>query len=259
MTEKDKTLTHDEEIRRANCSQCGGIRDCDVKGQYTERHDDENVSYIKKLRILKCRGCNYVFFQEINICSEDYDQYYDHNDEVVIEYKEYITYYPVSSKRVRPTWIAEQEVVRCGMGALYVPLVELYKALDNDLSMLAAIGVRTCFDVAAVHLGIDADLSFEKKLEALVEAGHIEEADRPSSKIVVDAGSAAAHRGWTPKAGDLATMMDVFEHFIEATFVVPAKKKQIDAAAQKMNETVPQRKRKSEQKSRPNIQTPNQE
>lgn len=258
MAEIDNTLTHDEKIRRANCSQCGGIRDCDVKGQYTERHDDENVWYIKELRILKCRGCNYVFFQEINIFSEEYYQYYDHNGEEIKEYKEDITYYPVSSKRARPTWVMEQEVIRCGIEALYVPLVELYKALDNDLSMLAAIGVRTCFDVAAVNLGINADLPFKEKLQELDKAGHIEKADLPSLMIVVDAGSAAAHRGWTPGAVDLAAMMDVLEHFIEQAFVAPAKKKQIDAAVQKVNETVPQRKRKSEQKSRPNIQTPNQ-
>lgn len=63
--------------------------------------------------------------------------------------------------------------------ALNAAIRELYGALDNDLCMLAAIGIRTTFDVALELLeDIDSNLNFGEKLDALTELGHIGPADK---------------------------------------------------------------------------------
>ena len=36
----------------------------------------------------------------------------------------------------------------------------------------------------------------------------------------MDTGSAAAHRGWRPKADELSTMVDVVESFLHRSFVL---------------------------------------
>jgi hypothetical protein len=62
----------------------------------------------------------------------------------------------------KPEWMSEagKDTVDSDLDA---SLVELYGALDNDLNMLAAIGIRTSFDIAAGLLGIDQEMPFKKR------------------------------------------------------------------------------------------------
>ena len=108
--------------------------------------------------------------------------------------------------------------------------------------MLAAIGIRTAYDVASSLLDIDPELPFSQKLDALVASGRIGVLDKERMGILVDAGSASAHRGWRPSPADLATMMDVLEHFVTETFVNPARRAKLDADAAAMRTKVPPRK-----------------
>jgi hypothetical protein len=75
-----------------------------------------------------------------------------------------------------------------------------------------------------------------------VSRGHIGKVDQSRLEILVDAGSASAHRGWRPPAKDLSVLMDVLEHFVHEAFVVPSRKKRLDADLAKMKAKVPPRK-----------------
>jgi hypothetical protein len=46
---------------------------------------------------------------------------------------------------------------------------------------------------------------------------------------MVDAGSASAHRGWTPTTDDLDALTSNPEHFVERAFIAPDTKKRPDA------------------------------
>ncbi|WP_353035168.1 DUF4145 domain-containing protein [Mesorhizobium sp. M1328] len=52
-------------------------------------------------------------------------------------------------------------------------LFQIYKALDHDLNILAAIGIRSAFDVASEVLGIDPEQAFEAKLKTMEDSGLI--------------------------------------------------------------------------------------
>ena len=123
--------------------------------------------------------------------------------------------------------------------ALDAAMVELYGALNSNLPMLSAIGIRTCFDVASEFLEIDPTFTFAEKLNALVETKRIREIDRERLETAVDAGGASAHRGWKPKPDDLATMMTILEHFVFDAFVQPNRRKQLDEDALKVRGKVP--------------------
>jgi hypothetical protein len=56
---------------------------------------------------------------------------------------------------------------------LFALLEELYGALNNEYMVLAAIGVRTAFDIATESLGIDSSLSFADKLRQVQLQGHV--------------------------------------------------------------------------------------
>jgi Domain of unknown function (DUF4145) len=126
-----------------------------------------------------------------------------------------------------------------GVDGLDSALRELYGVLNNDLSMLAAIGIRTCFDIASELLKVDPALTFAEKLDALVDAKHIRQLDRQRLETAVEVGNATVHRGWKPKAGDLDKMATVLEDFVFDAFVQPHRRKRLDEEAAKVRGTVP--------------------
>ena len=230
-------------IRKAHCFECGGIRRCRIRGKFTIGENDEYSQYWSSTSwyILECRGCGYTFVQTSTINSEEYSPNYDNTGQIFYEHDELLAYWPALSKRQRPDWIKKSNADLLDAEKLKDALTELYGALDNGLSMLAAIGIRTCFDIASEVLNIDPGLTFAEKLDALVAAKHIRQMDRDRLETAVEVGNATAHRGWKPLADDLDTMAQVLEEFVSDTFVQPRRRKALDEKAAKVRGTVPPR------------------
>lgn len=236
--------TESHKSRKAECNQCGGIRNCTVHGVFEQRAGDEHFNYHKSWYLLQCKGCDYAFVQTIYTDSESYRDYYE-NGEVMMDYEETHEYWPAISSRRKPDWFDDYGVKEVqNSEALTASLAELYGALDANLNMLAAIGVRTTFDIASELLGIDPNIAFKDKIENLQKLGHIGLADKDRIRHLVDAGSASAHRGWKPTNQDLKILMDVLEHFVENALVAPAKKAKLDAEVVKSKKNVPARPKK---------------
>jgi hypothetical protein len=106
----------------------------------------------------------------------------------------------------------------------------MYTALNNDLRVLAAIGARTVFDHSSELLGVAPGLTFARKLDELLNQGKVSTDERDTLDVLVDAGSAAAHRGWRPKPKELNTMMDVVETFLHRSFILGDGIKKLKAA-----------------------------
>jgi hypothetical protein len=229
-------------VRRAECSQCSGQRNCEILTLYKEKGSDGNFDWSKTWYILKCQGCDNIFAQTVSTNSEELTNFYEENGDTGTEYIETIVYWPALLKRNRPEWMGEFGICGENTADLDAALIELYAALDNDLNILSAIGIRTSFDIASEMLGVRSDQSFRGKLEELVRKGHIGELGQARLEALVDAGSASAHRGWRPKAAELNVMMELLEHFIHRAFVAPVKDKQLDAKALEMRAKVPPRK-----------------
>ena len=79
--------------------------------------------------------------------------------------------------------------------------------------------MRTLFDRASKLLDVDPNFPFSKKLQELQSSGHIGNQEREVLSILVDAGSAAAHRGWQPSPEQLEPIFDTMEQFLERSFV----------------------------------------
>jgi len=255
----DDTPEGSPKIRKAFCGRCQGDRNCTVQGQLQESGSEADYYYwVVEWYILQCRGCDFVFVQTVSSNSEDYENYYDENGEAQTSHRETITYWPARSKRQSPGWWSPGGIEADNTAELHASLLELYAALENDLNVLAAIGMRTSFDIASGLLEIEASLTFEEKLDLLVENNHINRVDRRRLETLVEAGSASAHRGWRPTSDDLNVMMDVLEVFIEGAFVIPFKRKKLDEKAEQINERVPKRSKRKVAK-REVAETPPQE
>jgi uncharacterized protein DUF4145 len=250
----DATATTKSAARKAECSRCGGDRNCEILGEHLEAYADDDAfqEYIAWY-ILKCRRCDYVFIQTVSTNSEDYESFYEEDGSTGAFYKGSINYWPALTKRKRPDSLMKGliEVDLKKFDPLIAAMLEVYGALENDLHMLAAIGIRTTYDIASELLGIEASLTFKAKLTALVNLGLIGKLDRDRLETMVDVGSASAHRGWRPTPTDLSTMMDVLEHFIEESFIGPERRKKLDAEAARVKKTVPPRAQKKRARRKP--------
>jgi len=236
---KDEIMT-ESEIKKAHCANCKGSRNCDIRGEFDDGYSDEVISGNTKWLILQCRGCETVFVQTVSTNSEDYDYAERPYGESDIEYNERISYWPAILRRERPQWF-EHGIEAENVGSLSEVMTELYVALEKDLAILSAIGIRTSFDVASGLLGVEERLPFNKKLEQLVSLGKIGASDSERLAALVDAGSASAHRGWSAKSEDLSTMVEILEHFVFDAFVHPHRAKKLDEQASKLRARVPAR------------------
>lgn len=177
-----------------------GVRNCFVRGSFGERFGDEHITWRKDWFILECCGCNNVFIQTVSSNSEDVAYDNDENGEPYEYPVETKTYWPAISKRKKPDWLTPFGILIHGCNDLDTILVEVYDALDRDIKTLAAMGMRTAFDISAKIVGIDDNQPFEKKLDELVSRKLIRPAERDRLSTLVDAGNASVHRGWVPSA-----------------------------------------------------------
>jgi hypothetical protein len=221
-----KKLKFDPPKIKANCKNCGQDRWAEVVGHHLRMEEEEDpggnsIWEQTDYRILRCAGCNDVFFQTDSIFSEDFDP-----EEA--EYIHTIEHWPPMNKvrRERPQWFDKltlaDEDLHSLCGAVYV-------SLDNEIDVLAAIGVRTVFDRASELLGVDPAKGFAEKLSDLVAAGKIGGDEKAILNILTDAGSAAAHRGWRPSKDQIDTMMSIIEGFLYRTFLLGKEAKELRA------------------------------
>lgn len=180
--------------------------------------EEDGTSSAETGFILECCGCECVYFRR-DFWFSEWETLAEHpvTGEPRLEGGIKTTYWPSPVQRKQPDWAAKVEGADPDLGRL---LGEMYAALNTDLRVLAAIGARTAFDRSSELLGVDTSLPFRQKLEELVRLGKVGTDEQETIRILVDAGSAAAHRGWRPTAEELNTMMDVIEAFLYRSFIV---------------------------------------
>jgi hypothetical protein len=221
---------------KGHCPNCGADRNAEIVANHEtarDSDDDSGIWWRGTFQILRCMGCDEVYFRTEGWCSEDTDE--------TGRPAQRITYSPAPSKRKTPEW--EFELLSKD-SVLYGLVTETYTALNNDAPVLAAIGLRTVFDRASEMMGVDPALSFEKKLDALERMGKIGRSEKETLKTLTDAGGAAAHRGWKPTIAQLDTLMSIGEQFLHRAFV-------LESHAQALRSKIPPRQKRKKKKQAP--------
>jgi hypothetical protein len=210
--------------QRTLCPTCEGERVCLVHGQFVERWswEDENDYYVNgenDHRILQCRGCETVFYHKSSWNSEEWEErYHPHTGEHVTLHPLSVSTFPevVKPGKKRPDWYTQPNKIEPRLGSI---LREMYDARDTNSFILASIGLRTAFDRASELLGVPAEDTFESKVKTLFDGGYIGVSEADALKVVADAGSAAAHRAWSPTAEEFDVLLMALEHFLERNLV----------------------------------------
>lgn len=207
--------------QKTHCNTCGGQRNATVRGHHVVQKSDDEAGLWSRddFWILECCGCESVSFR--------IDHQFSEIDDIEPDY------WPSPVERTQPKWL---HVVEARDEVLHRLLVEMYAAANGDQRVLAAIGARTVFDRASELMKVKTSLSFADKLKKLVETGKISADEREVLGTLVDAGSAAAHRAWRPSIGELSTMLDVVDAFLNRCFV-------LGGGVQRLKKAVPKRRK----------------
>lgn len=224
----------EKKFEKGQCPECGAER-ADVAAQHKEEFDYGDISGGTYYSVLECRGCGHHYFKSLSWNSEDIN--HERNPDTG-EWEpaphERVTFWPPAAKRRKPEWADEIGLEDRVLGSLFD---DVYIALSNNLGVLAAIGMRTVFDRASELLGIDPGKTFKQKLDDLKAGDHVTEREVAVLAALIDAGSAAAHRGWQPKPKQLDAMMTILEAFLHRAFL-------LEEIGAELGKGVPQRKTK---------------
>lgn len=207
-----------EKIELAHCNTCHGERKAFTRASFTKKGSENVVQWSDTYTILECCGCGTLMVRHQHWFSEwdNFDQDPITGNPILVPGTE-TSYWPPITKRPKPAWIEEIEDKH-----LRIVLEEVYSALNMGLVNLSATGLRTAIDRATV-LRVGDIGGFNKKLEAMVTAGFLGHEEKKTLEAMTDAGSAAAHRAYTPSEGQLNTMMDTVETFIYREFALKSK------------------------------------
>jgi hypothetical protein len=222
------------DIVSALCNKCGGDRRAYKRASHTVTGHDDETSWSDTFDVLECCGCSGISVRH-ELWFSEWDQFDEDpitgNPRMIPGVK--VEYWPPPTKRKKPDW-AE----RLDDGALRGVFGEVYQALNLGLMALASIGTRTLLD-RAMHLRVgDPRGGFGAKLSRMVERGHIGADEQAILEVVTDAGSAAAHRGYTPNAKTLDTIVETVENFLQREFVLKTASGEIRAATPPRRTTV---------------------
>lgn len=203
-----------------HCPQCKGRRRAFVKAEYVTEWFDDHDRMSGKLRyyILECGGGEDIFFKRELTSDDDEDERWSQKDNAYVRFSNvHEMFWPKPQIRSKPDWVTyhhlkDRELVQV--------LEEVYKALNEQMPVLAAMGMRIVFDRTAVMLGLNAADPFAKKLKDLQVRGFIGITERDGLEALIEAGSAAAHRAWQPNSAQLHTLIERLETFIHGVFVL---------------------------------------
>jgi hypothetical protein len=195
-----------QRIRRCFCNLCGHDTDHDVlwHENRTGESPSEDLFELEHLG-LRCRGCN-----ECTILKRERELGTGAAEDWVE------TYEPPRLWRRAPHWLSSLHALDYALKEL---LDEIYSATNLNQVRLLSMGVRSALDhVMDKILGVDMG-SFSAKLTEMVKRGHLTSTQKDNLEIVIDAGSASAHRGFKPSQDLLDEMISVMESIIRDHYI----------------------------------------
>ena len=224
-------MNEENQIERVFCNSCGQKTRHFVRARHssTRYEEGDGTSFTQEMMIVECCGCEHLAFSKRSHFSEHVG-YEDHpvtgEMRMVPHWDEAI--YPPVTYRSPPPWFEDLPDP-----TLRQISEEVYKSLQSESLYLATFGSRTLLDRLMVLIVGDKG-NFEKGLNALIVEGKISEHERDILSPVLEAGHAAAHRGWAPTQQQFKTILDTVEGLIHRLLVLPK-------LAEELEEAVPSR------------------
>ena len=185
---------------RCHCNNCGrSTSHVVLERRVVEDSDEPDGEYppfwwTDTYEMLQCKGCDAVCLRHFT------------EDAAGAETERF---YPPPISRRAPLW-------RWHLPETSKELLnEIYIALHSDSRRLALMGARTLLDMLMLKEVGDSG-TFETRLKGLQDKGVISAKSREVLSTALDAGSAAAHRGYKPDREAIEAVLDIVENVLQA-------------------------------------------
>jgi predicted transport protein len=220
-------MNEQTKVDRYFCNSCGGKTRHFIRKEHSATEDDEHevVSFTQHLLIIECCGCAHLAFVRRTHFSEhiDYGYHPVTGEEVMTPLWEEAIYPPVTY-RSPPLWFDDLPDP-----TLRQVSQEIYKTLQTESLFLATFGSRTLMDRLIV-LTVGDKGNFSSGLKALMDDGKLSQHERSILEPILQAGHAAAHRGWAPTKDQFKTILDTVEGLIHRLLVLPKLAEELEEA-----------------------------
>ncbi|WP_230982036.1 DUF4145 domain-containing protein [Pseudomonas sp. Bc-h] len=214
-------ITLDEMTEKFPCKKCCLRSNHKIVATYTERGSEDcgggnSVEWTVHNQIIQCLGCEEISFRVDSSNSEDWD----HDEYGDAYWVSTVTFYP---GRVVGSKIIDHESLPLDIEDIYR---ETRSALDNDLLIISGIGIRTILDTICSDVKAKGR-NLEQKIDDLNARSLVtEEGVQTLHKIRV-LGNHAAHRGKAPTKNQLLLALEVIEHILIGTYIIPYRAKKV--------------------------------
>ncbi|NVJ98156.1 MAG: hypothetical protein HWE25_08390 [Alphaproteobacteria bacterium] len=224
------------------CNACAGKRNHSILAEHKYRHDIDDgygdlwVEY--EYLTIQCAGCDNISFLKRSLFSEDIYPISEHEDHA--HWDE--TIYPSPLYRSKPDWFDDLPDE-----TLQQLFEEVYKSLAAETHFLATFGSRTILDRLIV-LTVGDQGNFYKGIKALQDCGKLSDHEKEILEPTLEAGHAAAHRGYVASSDQLSTILDTIEGLVHRLLVLPAR-------SEALGDAVPSRGKGKKPKSTASVPT----
>ena len=201
----DRETNHDE-LKRHVAKGTEIIKD--------DRLGDFDINWIDTYELFSCRGCDAATMKV--------SSWWDAAEETTVRF-----YPPPIARRV-PIWKTKLPAEASAL------VDEVYDALGNDCRRLALMGARTLLDLLMLDQVGDVG-TFHDKLLELEKKGVVGSRNREMLMAALDAGNAAAHRGYKPTIDQLNSVMDIVENILQTVYHLEDVAKEIKKATPPRN------------------------
>ncbi|WLH04851.1 DUF4145 domain-containing protein [Pseudomonas lurida] len=176
-----------------------------------------SVDWNTENQIIQCLGCEEVSFRVYSTNSEDYEQDYESNS---LYYYPTITYYP---GRVTGSKVIDHWLLPWGIGQIYK---EARTAVENELFIIGGIAIRAllesiCSDVKAKGRNL------EFKINDLHDRSLVTKEGVETLHKIRLLGNRAAHKALAHSKDQLLLALEVIEHILIGTYIIPERAKAI--------------------------------
>ncbi|HCE3706025.1 TPA: DUF4145 domain-containing protein [Vibrio parahaemolyticus] len=216
ITKTYKLSTDEEDKQRLYCKECSGLTLHSIVSSFDEDGSEDcgggnSVDWHCKNQTIQCLGCQTVSFRTVSTFSEDVE--YDHEGPY---HPETIKYYP---GRVEGVKFLESHLLPYTVQQIYK---ETVLSLENDQFILAGIGIRAIVETICKDLQAEGR-DLYRKINTLKTRSIVTKEGADTLHKLRVLGNSAAHEVKAHDSRQLELALQIIEHMLEGTYIIPAR------------------------------------
>ncbi|MCS6135976.1 DUF4145 domain-containing protein [Shewanella baltica] len=222
ITKKYKLEETSDEKFKFICNECARETSHVVVASYHESGFDDagNNCYAdwdERNQIIQCQGCDTISFRVELTHSEDSDYSYEH-DTHIRNIRE--NYFPNRTHQLR----------EINTFLLPINVKEIYQettsAISNGLFILAGIGVRALIEAVCKEQKAKGGNLYDK-IDSLYKMSVVTKEGSETLQKLRNLGNKAAHEVKPQSEEQLYTAMQIIDHMLEGTYIIPKRVEQV--------------------------------